>query len=86
MSSNKDNSKEKVEGEKVVIEKAAANNDNKDEEKTDLVSDEPYWKLKKVQIIRRMRMNSMRFSCTSAKSLFNCIPEILFFRIAVGRR
>lgn len=37
MSSNKEQSKEKVEGDKVAIEKAAAT-DNKDEEKTDLVS------------------------------------------------
>lgn len=39
MSSNKDNTKEKVEGDKVAVEKAAAA-DNKEEEKTDLVSDD----------------------------------------------
>lgn len=49
MSSNKENAKEKVEGEKVAIEKAAAA-DNKEEEKTDLVSDE-LREIEKVQII-----------------------------------
>lgn len=50
MSSNKENTKEKVEEEKGVIEKAAAT-DNKEEEKTDLVSVTNCGQIEKVQII-----------------------------------
>lgn len=86
MSSNKENAKEKVEGEKVAIEKAAAA-DNKEEEKTDLVSDE-IWKIEKVQIIDFDILIGIRrifpFYRTDTENLFHQFAILMFF--AVGRR
>lgn len=65
MSSNKENIKQKVEGEKVTIEKAAAT-DNKEEEKTDLVSDE----LWKIESLKKCKSSKTDFSHFSLSGLF----------------